>query len=75
MYYSDYEGDALKEWQTRLRVDAAHDGPSWCVFDNTAAFAALGNALSTLEVFGGTGQAERNPPVIEATTKHRRAAS
>lgn len=39
IYYSDYGKDALAALAARL-------GPSdWCIFDNTAAFAALGNAL------------------------------
>ena len=42
IYYSDYDAATLKKLAARLRPD------DWCIFDNTAAFAALGNAL-TLE--------------------------
>ncbi len=40
LYYSDYGADALHALAHRLQ-----DG-DWCIFDNTAAFAALGNALA-----------------------------
>lgn len=40
IYYSDYDASALRELAQSLQ---RHD---WCIFDNTAAFAALGNALT-----------------------------
>jgi uncharacterized protein YecE (DUF72 family) len=40
IYYSDYAPDALAALAATLRSS------DWCIFDNTAAFAALGNALS-----------------------------
>lgn len=40
IYYSDYPDTALKALAPNLR-----DG-DWCIFDNTAAFHALGNALA-----------------------------
>jgi len=40
IYRSDYSRDALRAIATRLRAQ------DWCIFDNTAAFHALGNALS-----------------------------
>lgn len=44
IYYSDYGSQALKALAPKL-------GPGdWCVFDNTAAFAALGNALSLMDI-------------------------
>jgi uncharacterized protein YecE (DUF72 family) len=45
IYYSDYEAAALASLQRRLENDRARDIPVWCIFDNTAAGAALGNAL------------------------------
>jgi uncharacterized protein YecE (DUF72 family) len=45
IYYSDYESDALIDLDRRL-TDRSALGPVWCIFDNTAAFAALGNALT-----------------------------
>lgn len=45
VYYSDYDDAALAAIADNLSVRA---GPAeaWCIFDNTAGFAALGNALS-----------------------------
>jgi uncharacterized protein YecE (DUF72 family) len=45
IYYSDYDADALAALQRRLENDRARDITVWCIFDNTAAGAALGNAL------------------------------
>lgn len=42
IYYSDYPESALQALAPKLRE---HD---WCIFDNTAAFAALGNALQLI---------------------------
>jgi uncharacterized protein YecE (DUF72 family) len=43
IYYSDYDAAALASLQRRLEQDRARS--VWCIFDNTAAGAALGNAL------------------------------
>jgi uncharacterized protein YecE (DUF72 family) len=43
IYYSDYGAAALAALRRRLKEDPARD--AWCIFDNTAAGAALGNAL------------------------------
>jgi uncharacterized protein YecE (DUF72 family) len=43
IYYSDYDASALVSLQRRLKQDRARS--VWCIFDNTAAGAALGNAL------------------------------
>lgn len=40
IYYSDYSAKTLKTLAGKLKRD------DWCIFDNTAAFAALGNALT-----------------------------
>jgi uncharacterized protein YecE (DUF72 family) len=40
IYYSDYSDAVLSELTVKLR------DRDWCIFDNTAAFHALGNALS-----------------------------
>jgi uncharacterized protein YecE (DUF72 family) len=45
IYYSDYGAAALASLTRRLADDRARDIPVWCIFDNTAAGAALGNAL------------------------------
>jgi uncharacterized protein YecE (DUF72 family) len=46
IYYSDYDAAALTALAARLDADAAHGAEVWCIFDNTAEGAALGNALS-----------------------------
>jgi uncharacterized protein YecE (DUF72 family) len=43
IYYSDYPADYLANLATALRAQA--QAGSWCIFDNTAAGAALFNAL------------------------------
>jgi uncharacterized protein YecE (DUF72 family) len=43
IYYSNYDASGLASLQRRLKEDPARD--VWCIFDNTAAGAALGNAL------------------------------
>jgi uncharacterized protein YecE (DUF72 family) len=45
IYYSDYDAAARALLRRRLEEDRARDIAVWCIFDNTAAGAALGNAL------------------------------
>jgi uncharacterized protein YecE (DUF72 family) len=45
IYYSDYDAAALAALKQRLEGNRARDASVWCIFDNTAAGAALGNAL------------------------------
>ena len=52
IYYSDYDGAALKVLETRLATTVRNDLPTWCIFDNTAAGAALGNALALKRALG-----------------------
>jgi uncharacterized protein YecE (DUF72 family) len=44
IYYSDYDAAALATLKQRLEENRAQE--IWCIFDNTAAGAALGNALA-----------------------------
>jgi len=46
IYFSDYSADFLQMIQRRLLAEAAQGVATWCIFDNTAGGAALGNALS-----------------------------
>jgi uncharacterized protein YecE (DUF72 family) len=55
IYVSDYAAAALAALHRRLEAHRAAGTPAWCIFDNTAAFAALGNALSL-------GDAASHPP-------------
>lgn len=48
IYYSAYEPQTLETVARRLKR-LAEAGPVWCVLDNTAAFAALGDALSLMD--------------------------
>ncbi|WP_328703026.1 DUF72 domain-containing protein [Arenibaculum pallidiluteum] len=53
MYYSPYAAAAIAAAATSLRDDAARGAEAWCIFDNTAEFAATGDALSALDAAGG----------------------
>lgn len=48
MYYSPYEPHVLSRLAERLDQQRALGRRAWCIFDNTAEFAAIGNALDTL---------------------------
>jgi uncharacterized protein YecE (DUF72 family) len=45
IYYSDYDVAELATLKRRIEQDRARKMSAWCIFDNTAAGAALGNAL------------------------------
>jgi uncharacterized protein YecE (DUF72 family) len=49
IYYSNYSPEYLESLVQRLGEAAARAVPVWCIFDNTAEFAATGNALDVLE--------------------------
>ena len=46
IYYSAYAAETLGAIGAALAADVARGVPAWCVFDNTAAYAAMGDALS-----------------------------
>jgi uncharacterized protein YecE (DUF72 family) len=46
IYYSDYDDAALKSLKKRLDEMRERGAATWCIFDNTALGAALGNALA-----------------------------
>jgi uncharacterized protein YecE (DUF72 family) len=46
MYYSAYDAAALAILRSRLDESCERGIPTWCIFDNTAVGAALGNALA-----------------------------
>jgi uncharacterized protein YecE (DUF72 family) len=52
IYYSDYDAAALAAQKQRLEGERMRDVSVWCVFDNTAAGAALGNALQLARSIG-----------------------
>ena len=47
IYYSAYSAEYLAAIAQVLARDAAAGVETWCIFDNTAAFAATGDALTT----------------------------
>lgn len=47
IYYSAYSPEYLAAIAERIASDAAVEIETWCIFDNTAAFAATGDALTT----------------------------
>ncbi|MET0429411.1 MAG: DUF72 domain-containing protein [Microvirga sp.] len=49
MYYSAYSEASLAAVAGDLARQRAAGGRAWCIFDNTAAFAATANALATVE--------------------------
>ncbi|MBQ0820446.1 DUF72 domain-containing protein [Microvirga sp. HBU67558] len=51
MYYSAYSHEVIAEVAATLEGHANAGRAAWCIFDNTAAFAATGDALSTLRLF------------------------
>jgi uncharacterized protein YecE (DUF72 family) len=46
IYYSNYDERALERTGRDLDASRARSAVTWCIFDNTAAHAALGNALT-----------------------------
>jgi uncharacterized protein YecE (DUF72 family) len=46
IYYSDYDDAAMNSLEARLDAERARAVPVWCILDNTALGAALGNALT-----------------------------
>lgn len=54
VYYSAYDDAYLDALAARLSGDAAAGRDVWCIFDNTAAGAATGNALDLLARLGAS---------------------
>jgi uncharacterized protein YecE (DUF72 family) len=51
VYYSAYPPAFLAEVAQRIEALSAGGADCWCIFDNTAAFAAVPNALEVLRAF------------------------
>jgi uncharacterized protein YecE (DUF72 family) len=51
-YYSDYDDAALASLRLRLEAKCRQGVPTWCILDNTASGAALGNALALTPAAG-----------------------
>jgi len=50
MYYSAYSREVITETSSILVDHVSAGASAWCIFDNTAAFAATGDALSVTEL-------------------------
>ena len=50
IYYSPYEASLLQDLAACLRQAADEGAQCWCIFDNTASGAAVGNALALQRV-------------------------
>jgi uncharacterized protein YecE (DUF72 family) len=60
IYYSNYDAAALERTSQALAASTKARVATWCVFDNTAACAALGNALDVTAMHSA-GPAARAP--------------
>jgi uncharacterized protein YecE (DUF72 family) len=47
IYYSPYSPEALSDIADQLVRDTAAGAETWCIFDNTAAFSATKDAITT----------------------------
>lgn len=52
VYFSEYDQERLQRLAVQLRQSAEAGIPTWCIFDNTAAGAAMGNALQLQALLG-----------------------
>lgn len=64
IYYSNYSTDQLLDVTGKL-ISAGERAPTWCIFDNTAGFAATANALFVLGNFNAQAVKEKASPSIE----------
>jgi uncharacterized protein YecE (DUF72 family) len=53
MYRSSYDEARLDAWARTVRRAAAAGAETWCIFDNTASAAAMGNALGMVQRVSG----------------------
>jgi uncharacterized protein YecE (DUF72 family) len=54
IYYSPYSDEALSTITARILDDRAQGRSVWCIFDNTAEFAATGDALTVRTAIQGS---------------------
>jgi uncharacterized protein YecE (DUF72 family) len=54
MYRSAYGKERLRSYANAIAVDLGAERPTWCMFDNTASSAALGDALHLLQLLATT---------------------
>lgn len=66
IYYSAYESTWLEELAVELHAAALAGVATWCIFDNTASAAALGNALALMTLLQPLDLDGMTPPVASA---------
>lgn len=71
MYRSSYSDEALHAYARQIRAAIDERRRVWCVFDNTAASAATGNALSLMAELGA---APSSPSRLDLTPRGGRSA-
>jgi uncharacterized protein YecE (DUF72 family) len=54
MYRSKYGKERLRSYGNAIAVDLAAGRPTWCMFDNTASSAALGDAVHLVQLLATT---------------------
>jgi uncharacterized protein YecE (DUF72 family) len=54
VYHSPYGAERLKSYGAQI-AQAESAAPAWCIFDNTASFAALGDALALDDLLSNDG--------------------
>ena len=59
IYFSDYDDVSLRLMETQLCEEEGSVAASWCIFDNTASGAALGNAPTLTKLLAQTTTAPR----------------
>ena len=71
MYRSPYTNEALDGYAAQLRATISEGRDAWCVFDNTAASAAAGDALSLMaKVQGAEGLQSYPKPSADRADNH-----
>ncbi|NYD89080.1 DUF72 domain-containing protein [Sphingomonas melonis] len=71
MYRSAYGEERLRSYASEIAADLAAGRQTWCIFDNTASSAALGDALILMRLLGCASSATH--PVRRASTRTERA--
>ena len=49
MYRSAYGRERIRQYAELIQLEQARGGTTWCMFDNTASFAVIGDALALQE--------------------------
>ena len=68
VYYSSYPPDFLREVERRIAEMNAAGADCWCIFDNTAAFAAVPNALEVLKALRNGTPSWSAPPSVSTAS-------